>query len=162
MSSDPIEFMFGFLRRSSGCNDALDVKSAVHGLEKMLKTGIVASSSNSNVLSSSSFSSQKLVSAPQSCRRDSETVATLMKISQKELAERCTTTRACTSNPEVASVALIGGYIVRAANEHIPCESCTCLLQGPKSDGPIWWALLSEPRTRKGTACAAKVCRHCA
>ncbi|XP_075533163.1 uncharacterized protein LOC142566205 [Dermacentor variabilis] len=47
-SSDSKEAMFGFLRRSSGCNDALDVKSAVCGIEKMLKTGIVASSAQSN------------------------------------------------------------------------------------------------------------------
>ncbi|KAH9365035.1 hypothetical protein HPB48_007960 [Haemaphysalis longicornis] len=146
MSSDPIESMFGFLRRSSGCNDALDVKSAVHGLEKMLKTGIAASSSNSNVLSSSSFSSQKLVSAPQRCRQDSEAVTTLTKTAQKELAERCTTTRACTSNPEVASVALIGGYIARSANERIPCESCTCLLQGPKSDAAILGLIVHQDR----------------
>lgn len=112
----------------------------------MLKTGIVASSSNSNVLSSSSFSSQKLVSAPQSCRRDSATVTTLMKNAQKELAEHCTATRAYTSNPEVASVALIGGYIARAANERIPCESCTCLLQGPKSDAPILGLIAHQDR----------------
>lgn len=60
-SSDPIEAMFGFLRRSSGCNDALDVKSAVCRIEKMLKTGIVASSAQSNVRSSTSFSSAQLL-----------------------------------------------------------------------------------------------------
>lgn len=108
--------MFGFLRRSAGCNDALDLKSDVHGLEKILKTGIVASSWNSNVQHSSSFSYEKLVSVPQSCHQDSETtVAVFIKTAQKELAKHCTTTRPCNSNPEVASVALIGGYLARAA-----------------------------------------------
>ncbi|KAH7982151.1 hypothetical protein HPB52_003311 [Rhipicephalus sanguineus] len=39
--NDPIESMFGFLRRSAGCKDALDVRSSVCGIEKMLKTGIL-------------------------------------------------------------------------------------------------------------------------
>ncbi|KAL1418779.1 hypothetical protein MTO96_025664 [Rhipicephalus appendiculatus] len=66
MSSDPIESLFGFLRRSSGCNDMLDVKSAVCGLEKMLKTGIVAASKESNVQSSTSFASRQLLPSQQS------------------------------------------------------------------------------------------------
>lgn len=40
-SSDQIEALFGFLRRSAGCHDQLDVKSAVTGLETILKIGIV-------------------------------------------------------------------------------------------------------------------------
>ncbi|KAH7960442.1 hypothetical protein HPB49_019580 [Dermacentor silvarum] len=47
-SSDPIESLFGFLWCGSGCNDTLDVKGAANGLEKMLKTGIVASANQSN------------------------------------------------------------------------------------------------------------------
>ncbi|KAL1478691.1 hypothetical protein MTO96_016021 [Rhipicephalus appendiculatus] len=66
MSSDPIETMFGILRSSAGCNDMLDVKTTVCGLEKMLKTGIVAASSNSNVQCSSTFSSRQLVPVQQS------------------------------------------------------------------------------------------------
>ncbi|KAH6933855.1 hypothetical protein HPB50_018610 [Hyalomma asiaticum] len=54
-SSDPIGSLFGTLRRSAGSNDMMDVRSALSGLEKMLKTGIVAASSTSNVHSSSSF-----------------------------------------------------------------------------------------------------------
>ncbi|XP_049516704.1 uncharacterized protein LOC125942564 [Dermacentor silvarum] len=49
-SSDPIESLFGTLRRSLGCNDQLDVRSAISGLEKLLKTGIATHSQNSNVL----------------------------------------------------------------------------------------------------------------
>ncbi|KAL1422130.1 hypothetical protein MTO96_022433 [Rhipicephalus appendiculatus] len=61
MSSDPIEAMFGFLRRSAGFSDMLDVKTTGCGLEKMLKTGIVAASSNSTVQCSSTFSSRQLL-----------------------------------------------------------------------------------------------------
>ncbi|KAG0413076.1 hypothetical protein HPB47_009788 [Ixodes persulcatus] len=54
-SSDPIEALFGFLRRTAGCNDAMDMKSVLCGLEKMLKTGVVSSSKQSNVNCSASF-----------------------------------------------------------------------------------------------------------
>lgn len=56
-----MESMSGFLRRSSGSNDVLDVKSAMCGLEKMLKTGIVAASNQSNVQSSTSYVARQLL-----------------------------------------------------------------------------------------------------
>lgn len=49
-SIDPFESLFGTLRRSLGCNDQLDVRPAVAGLEKLLKTGIALAPENSNVL----------------------------------------------------------------------------------------------------------------
>lgn len=153
------------LRHSALCNDALDVKRAIHGLEKLLKTGTVASSRR-NVQSSSSFLSQKLVSAPRSSRQDSGTVATFMKIAQKELAECCTTTRPCTFNVEEASIVLIRGYLARAANERIPCESCPALLLGSKSDAHTLGPTAHQDRVglirAKYTAWAADICRHCA
>ncbi|KAH7938544.1 hypothetical protein HPB49_025074 [Dermacentor silvarum] len=48
-NSDPIESLFGTLCMSSGCNDTLDVRAALSGLEKVLKTGIAASNALSNV-----------------------------------------------------------------------------------------------------------------
>ncbi|KAH6939384.1 hypothetical protein HPB50_017744 [Hyalomma asiaticum] len=46
---------------SSGSNDVLGVKSAMCGLEKMLKTGIVAASDQSNVQSSTSYVARQLL-----------------------------------------------------------------------------------------------------
>lgn len=60
MSSDPIKAMFGFLRRSAGCDDALDIRSTIRDLEKILRTGIIASSSGSNVQSSATSTSKQL------------------------------------------------------------------------------------------------------
>lgn len=51
-SSDPIESFFGWLRRSAGSNDQTDARAVLSGVEKALKTGIVSTSQNSNVVDS--------------------------------------------------------------------------------------------------------------
>ncbi|KAH8030707.1 hypothetical protein HPB51_011494 [Rhipicephalus microplus] len=43
-NSDPIKSLFGTLLMSSGCNYMLNVRSVLQGLEKVLKTGLAASS----------------------------------------------------------------------------------------------------------------------
>ncbi|KAG0445416.1 hypothetical protein HPB47_015514, partial [Ixodes persulcatus] len=48
-SSDCIESLFGTLRRALGCNDQVDVRSAMAGLEKILKTGIATAPASCNV-----------------------------------------------------------------------------------------------------------------
>ncbi|KAH9361988.1 hypothetical protein HPB48_014927 [Haemaphysalis longicornis] len=48
-NSDLIELLFGTLRMSAGSNDVLDVRAALSGLQKMLKTGIAASNALSIV-----------------------------------------------------------------------------------------------------------------
>ncbi|CAN7975837.1 unnamed protein product [Ixodes persulcatus] len=136
LSSDPIESMFGFLRRSAGGNDALDVKSALYWLEKMLKSGIIAASRESNA-TSTSFFSNRLVSVQQRSPADMRAADKCMKIAEEKLREQCLSARPCHGNPDVASVAVLGGYIVRATNEHIPCEDCTALLQGSKAYTPL-------------------------
>ncbi|KAH7940644.1 hypothetical protein HPB49_002743 [Dermacentor silvarum] len=62
-SSDPIEALFGFLRRTAGCNDDMDRRSVLCGMEKMLKTGIISSSLQSNVNDSTSFCAATAVSS---------------------------------------------------------------------------------------------------
>ncbi|KAH7937166.1 hypothetical protein HPB49_008336 [Dermacentor silvarum] len=116
MSSDPIEAMFGFLHRSAGCNDMLDIKSAVCGLEKMLKTGIVAASSDSNVQSSTTFSSRQLLPVQQELHVATSAFDKILKMAAQGLKEHCLSERTLVSNPDVASVDMICGYIVRAAN----------------------------------------------
>ncbi|KAG0445113.1 hypothetical protein HPB47_021499 [Ixodes persulcatus] len=53
-----------------------------------------------------------------------------MRIAEEKLTEQCLSPRPCHSNPDIASVSVLGGYIVRAANGHIPYGDCTALLQG--------------------------------
>ncbi|KAH9372308.1 hypothetical protein HPB48_000219 [Haemaphysalis longicornis] len=128
--------MFGFLRRSSGCNDAVDVKSAFCGLEKMLKTGIVAASTDSNVQSATSFASSQLLAVQQRRPASTDVTDKLLDTAPQGLKEHCLSERPLVSNPDVASLAMIGGFIVRAASEHIPCADCIALLQGARSSTP--------------------------
>ncbi|KAH9384054.1 hypothetical protein HPB48_026036 [Haemaphysalis longicornis] len=111
MSSDPIEAMFGFLRRSAGCDDALDVRSTTCGLEKMLKTGIVAASSGSNVQSSATFTSTQLLPVQQARCTSTPTTDLILNRAATHLREHLLSDRPIFSNPDVASLAMIGGFM---------------------------------------------------
>ncbi|KAH6919543.1 hypothetical protein HPB50_029459 [Hyalomma asiaticum] len=140
-SSDPIESLFGTLRRSAGCNDMLDVRSALSGLEKMLKTGIVAASSTTNVHSSSSFfssgniivsgnpSSMSSTSAAASSKR---CAAATVNSAQQQLRELCTSTKPFLPTPDMAAISLVAGYISRVVTEKIECGRCVSLVTKAK------------------------------
>lgn len=138
LSSDPIESLFGFLRRSSGSNDMLDVKSAVCGLEKILKTGILAASeerkqrSKLDVLCIETTSLFQI--SPNTIPGAAEKISDMAVAALKE---HCLSEGQCRSNPDVASVAMVGGFTVRAASESISCQNCVALLQGPKARTPL-------------------------
>lgn len=136
MSSDPIEAMFGFLRRSAGCDDALDVRSTTCGLEKMLKTGIIAASSGSNVQSSATLTSTQLLPIQQARCTSTPTADRILNTAAMHLREHLLSDRPMLSNPDVASLAMIGGFIVRAVSERIACAECVAVLQAPNSSAP--------------------------
>ncbi|KAL1439171.1 hypothetical protein MTO96_047387 [Rhipicephalus appendiculatus] len=46
----------------------------------------------------------------------------------------------------VASVAMVGGFIVRAATENIPCAECIALLQGTKANTPLLGLIAHQDR----------------
>ncbi|KAH7953581.1 hypothetical protein HPB49_010341 [Dermacentor silvarum] len=145
MSSDPIESMFGFLRRSSGSNDILDVKSAICGLEKMLKTGIVAASDQSNVQSSTSFAARQLLPIQHSHTMPA-TGNKFIDQAVNDLKNHCTTLTPRITGPHEASVAMVGGFIVRAATESIVCSNCIALLQGQKGNTPLLGLIVHQDR----------------
>ncbi|KAH6938349.1 hypothetical protein HPB50_008855 [Hyalomma asiaticum] len=95
----------------------MDVASVISGLEKMLKMGIVSSSTSSNVHHSSSFSSATAIS-------DHVSSITLPPSDNFPTAAGQTLLQLCLSpvhhlsDPEVASIAMIGGYIVRVMTEN--------------------------------------------
>ncbi|KAH8033968.1 hypothetical protein HPB51_018437 [Rhipicephalus microplus] len=137
MSSDPIKPMFVFLRQSVGCDDALDVRSTICSLEKMLKRGIIAASNNSNVQNSVTFSSTQLLPIQQARRKSTPTAADLiLNTAAMHLREHLLTDKPIFSNPDVASLAMIIAFIVRSASEHIACAECIAMLQVPNSSAP--------------------------
>ncbi|KAH6920485.1 hypothetical protein HPB50_028529 [Hyalomma asiaticum] len=156
-SSDPIESLFGTLRRSAGCNDMLDVRSALSGLEKMLKTGIVAASSTSNVHSSSSFfssgniivsgkpSSMSSTSAAASSKRSA---AATVNSAQQLLRELCTSTKPFLPTPDMAAISLVAGYISRVVTEKIECGRCMSSHKGKREQ--YWRAGRFDRPPRQG------------
>lgn len=136
-SSDPIEAFFGFLRRTAGCNDAMDMRSVLCGVEKMLKTGIVSSSLRSNVNASASFCAATAVQGP-----STQNVSRLEKpffplTAENRLREVCTWPNQWLPNPEIASIALIGGYIARVVAEKVSCQDCIDTVEKPKGNAPV-------------------------
>ncbi|KAH7965909.1 hypothetical protein HPB49_012124 [Dermacentor silvarum] len=141
-----LKAMLGFLRRNSGCNDALDVKSAVCGIEKMLKTGVVAFSAKSNVRSSTSLSSTQLLPVHHPPTKTTSTAEKVLEAAIDRLKEQCLSAAPLPSNPDVASVAMAGGFIVTAASENIPCAECIVLLQGTKANTPLLGLIAHQDR----------------
>ncbi|KAH8025843.1 hypothetical protein HPB51_012875 [Rhipicephalus microplus] len=112
LSSDSVESLFGFLRRSAGSNDMLGVKSTVCGLKKTLKAGIVAASKESNVQSSTSFASRQLLPSQLSATTNPGAAEKILDLAVAPLKEHCLSEGPCRSNPNVASVAMVRGFIV--------------------------------------------------
>lgn len=135
-SSDPIEALFGTLRRSLGCNDQLDVRSAMSGLEKLLKTGIAAASESSNVLHNERPELRKgiLVNAP-------VTSGSSVKLPPEAglVLERLKIARVPASLPtlQLSATVYVGGYIARVIREHVTCDSCYSLMSKPLSYQPL-------------------------
>ncbi|KAH9366530.1 hypothetical protein HPB48_010316 [Haemaphysalis longicornis] len=111
-SSDPIESMFGTLRRSLGCNDQLDVRSGMSGLEKLLKTGIAAASEESNVLHTEQPEPSKglLLTATEACNSSGE-----LPLEAAHVLKRLKVARVPASLPtlQLSATVYVGGYIAR-------------------------------------------------
>ncbi|KAH8023339.1 hypothetical protein HPB51_012108 [Rhipicephalus microplus] len=129
--------MLGFLRRKAGCDYALDVRSTICGLEKMLKTGIKATSNNSNVQISVTFSSTQLLPIQQAHRTSSPTTANrILDTAAMPLREHLLTGQPIFSKRDVASLEMIAGFIVCAGSKRIACAQCIAMLQAPNSSAP--------------------------
>ncbi|KAH7974709.1 hypothetical protein HPB49_018390 [Dermacentor silvarum] len=114
----------------------------------MLKTGIVASANQSNVRSSTTFISEKLVRSHRNPATLSSSTKTILDASVQRPKEHCLSQAPCQLNPDNASVAMMGGFIVRVASENIPCASCVCCCKDQKP------ARLSSDLSRIKTAVA--------
>lgn len=142
-SSDPIESLFGTLRRSLGCNDQLDVRSAVSGLQKLLRTGIAAASAHSNVAHDEEPGQGKgcLVTVqPQPLVvQQMPVISTKLPEEALEVLKRLKVETVPASLPtlELSATVYVGGYIARVVMEHMECEDCQALTAKPLSNQPL-------------------------
>ncbi|KAH7965382.1 hypothetical protein HPB49_006786 [Dermacentor silvarum] len=137
LNSDPIESLFSCLRQFEGGNDRVDARTAVFTLEKLLKVGILQAARDGNAplsfemeapvrLSVSDANTCTLAAAVESATTElSSELAYLTLWSQAE------------ADLELAPVAFLAGYIVRACVKKVPCEPCIALLQTPEATGPL-------------------------
>ncbi|KAL1414067.1 hypothetical protein MTO96_000974 [Rhipicephalus appendiculatus] len=134
-SSDPVESLFGTLRRSVGCNDQLDVRAAISGLEKVLKTGIAATSQDSNVVRTEEAGPSKGI-LPESTKA-SEGSAELPAVAVSVL--KCLELPTIPKFPtlQLSAVVYVGGYIARVVREHMECESCCAVTSKPLTKQPL-------------------------
>ncbi|KAH7961100.1 hypothetical protein HPB52_002467 [Rhipicephalus sanguineus] len=115
--------------RDAGCNDMLDVRSALSGLERMLKTGIVAASHTSNVRSSASFvSSGSIIRSGETSSTPSTSASAAVNSAQHLLHEFCTSSKPFLPTPDVAAVSLVAGYISRIVSKKTDYERCVSLV----------------------------------
>nr|XP_050042076.2 uncharacterized protein LOC126539322 [Dermacentor andersoni] len=145
-NSDPNESLFGCLQMSSGCNDMLDVRAALSGLEKLLKTRIAVSNAASNIahkermsghILHDTLSSAQPASASAPMPPLTSTVQAVPQLSRARLPlQRLNTTilPQQLSSLQISATAYVGGYIVRAVGEHIDCENCVTLCTKPVSN----------------------------
>ncbi|KAH6942939.1 hypothetical protein HPB50_012246 [Hyalomma asiaticum] len=136
-SSDPIEALFGFLRRTAGCNGAMDMTSVLCGMEKMLKTGIISSSLQSNVNDSASFCAATAVSSVTTGSTNTPDKSFFPVAAINRLREICTRSNQWLPNPEIATLALIGGYLARVMAEKLSCQGCIELVEKPNANAPV-------------------------
>ncbi|KAH8035036.1 hypothetical protein HPB51_003877 [Rhipicephalus microplus] len=145
-NSDPIESLFGTLRMSSGCNDMLNVRSVLQGLEKVLKTGLAASSMASNVarrkcalMSTGTLLAEASLSLAQQPPQLQRATCALQRINATVLPQHL-------PSLEISATVYVGGYIARVINEHMRCGSCTAVCTKPASNQPILQFTRSQDR----------------
>ncbi|KAH8009746.1 hypothetical protein HPB51_019057 [Rhipicephalus microplus] len=136
MSSDPIEALFGWLRKSAGSNDQTDVRAVLSGIEKALKSGIACTYSSSNMItadSSSCSSSALLLRSARAAQNDGEAFGAEATTTLEESLDRGKT---LLLTPDVAALAMVGGYIARTVHETISCDECFTLVTKPNTSAP--------------------------
>ncbi|XP_049276291.1 uncharacterized protein LOC119373974 [Rhipicephalus sanguineus] len=151
-NSDPIESLFGTLRMSSGTNDTLDVRAALSGLEKILKTGITAASAASNVAHAESSTSVPLpagasssqpsctlsVPLPSTANTDVQTPPSMKKavvVLQRQ--HHASVLPQYLPSLQISATAYVGGYIARVVSEKVNCENCVSVCSKPASNQPL-------------------------
>uniref|UniRef100_A0A147BB70 Putative transposase protein n=2 Tax=Ixodes ricinus TaxID=34613 RepID=A0A147BB70_IXORI len=136
-SSDCIESLFGTLRRALGCNDQLDVRSAMAGLEKILKTGIATAPASCNVAHDDAPPHLEGLRAVQP-RPSQEQAVTISRDAAFILRRlRVSQVQARLPTLQLSATVHVGGYIARVVSEQMGCESCCTVTAKPRCNQPL-------------------------
>ncbi|XP_075534018.1 uncharacterized protein LOC142567728 [Dermacentor variabilis] len=133
LSANPIESFFGWLRRSAGSNDQTDAQAVLSGIERVLKTGIISASKNSNVVDTTSHASGALHNAGKS--RDDHS-GHFPAEATRLLEDRLKKPASLLPTVDMAAISMVGGYLARVIQEHVDCSSCISLVSKPSSASP--------------------------
>ncbi|KAH8027278.1 hypothetical protein HPB51_004105 [Rhipicephalus microplus] len=145
-NSDPIKSLFGTLRMYSRCNDMLNVRSVLQGLEKVLKTGLAASSMASNLahrecaqMSTGTLLTETSPSIAQQPPQLQTAACVLQRLIATVLPQHL-------PSLEISATVYVGGYIAHVINEHMCCGSCTAVCTKPARNQPILHFTCSQDR----------------
>ncbi|KAL3243686.1 hypothetical protein MRX96_020123 [Rhipicephalus microplus] len=132
LNSDPVESLFSCFRQFNGGNDRVDARTAVFTAEKLLKVYLVPVGEHTQV-----------TYALFSPAREGNTAAVPLAVvlGAKRLSYELEVLNIWLAVPddlELASLVYLAGYIARACEEKLPCESCKVLLQETKPCGSIY------------------------
>lgn len=135
--SNPIEALFGFLRKTAGCNDAMDMRSVFCRIEKILKTGIISSSLQSNMNDSTLFWATTVVSSVTTGSNNTPENNFFPVAAINRLREICTRSNHWLPNPEITTLALIEGDLARVMTGKLKCQGCIAAVEKPKGNTPV-------------------------
>ncbi|KAL3171024.1 hypothetical protein MRX96_013916 [Rhipicephalus microplus] len=157
LNSDPVESLFSCFRQFNGGNDRVDARTAVFTAEKLLKVYLVPVGEHIHVTyalfpqvgilqaakSGNAPHSSEINAPPKLKGREGNTAAVPLAVvlGAKRLSYKLEVLNIWLAVPddlELAPLIYLAGYIARACEEKLPCESCKVLLQDTKPCGSIY------------------------
>ncbi|XP_037282313.2 uncharacterized protein LOC119170786 [Rhipicephalus microplus] len=138
LNSDPVDSLFSCFRQFNGGNDRVDARTVVFTAEKLLKVGILQAAKSGNAPHSSETNAPLKLKA-----REGNTAAVplVVVLGAKRLSYELEVLNVYLAVPddlELAPLVYLAGYIARACEEKLPCESCKVLLQETKPCSSIY------------------------
>ncbi|XP_077508168.1 uncharacterized protein LOC144119417 [Amblyomma americanum] len=132
LNSDPVESLFSSLRQFNGGNDRVDARAAVFTSEKILKVGILQASKSANApINSEATTAVKL--GIHDC--ESRTLPAAITSAARELSNELGFIHVwCepAADIELAPITYVAGYLARACEQKVSCDSCRTPLQVAK------------------------------
>ncbi|XP_063239296.1 uncharacterized protein LOC134540457 [Bacillus rossius redtenbacheri] len=133
LSSDDIELLFSHLRRKGGFNDMMDARACMYAIDTTLKTGLINPSATSNV----ERQTFKTLDAIAHHKRISELNTVICDVPVEATGILDENLEETPVTLQIASLAMIAGYLVRVAEENFNCAYCLEQISTPDCDSPL-------------------------